>query len=115
MSRNNQVVVRRASLAALATGAALVALPALAAAAESAPATTATVDPIVDVARFIGAAIAMGLSALGAAFAQGKIGSAAAGTLAENPDVAAMLLVLQALPEVIVLLGFVSALLIINA
>lgn len=115
MSRNNRRVARRFSLAAFATGVALLVLPALAAAAESAPAATVAVDPMVDVARFIGAAIAMGMSAIGAAFAQGKIGSAAAGTLAENPDVAAMLLVLQALPEVIVLLGFVSALLIINA
>ena len=115
MSRNIQTVARRLSWASLATGAALLLLPAVAIAAESVPAVAPAVDPMVDVARFIGAAIAMGLSALGAAFAQGKIGSAAAGTLAENPDVAAMLLVLQALPEVIVLLGFVSALLIINA
>lgn len=84
--------------------------PALALAAETAK--TEAVDPRVAVAKYIGAAIAMGASALGAAYAQAKIGSAAAGTLAENPDAGTMLIVLQALPEIIVLLGFVSALII---
>jgi V/A-type H+-transporting ATPase subunit K len=87
----------------------------MAIAAEATPEAAESSGEMADVARFLGAAIAMGVSALGGAYAQGKIGSAAAGTLAENPDVAAMLIVLEALPEVIVLLGFVSALLIINA
>ncbi|MBK5211537.1 MAG: ATPase [Coriobacteriia bacterium] len=80
----------------------------------AAVATTTVVDPKVQVAKYFSAAIAMGASALGAAYAQAKIGSAAAGTLAENPDAGAMLLVLQALPEIIVLLGFVSALIIVG-
>ena len=74
--------------------------------------TTQELDPKVQIAKYIGAAIAMAASALGAAYAQAKIGSAAAGTLAENPDAGTMLIVLQALPEIIVLLGFVSALII---
>lgn len=91
--------------------ASIVASPLLAFAAE--PATEAPAgDSTVQAAKYIGAAIAMGASALGAAYAQGKIGSAAAGTLAENPDAGTMLIVLQALPEIIVLLGFVSALII---
>ena len=45
-------------------------------------------------------------------YAQAKIGSAAAGTLAERPEVAIWVITLQALPEVIVLLGFVSAIMI---
>jgi V/A-type H+/Na+-transporting ATPase subunit K len=60
-------------------------------------------------ARYIGAGLAMGLSALGAGYAQGKIGSAGAGTLAERPEAATMILVLEALPEIIALLGFAMA------
>jgi V/A-type H+-transporting ATPase subunit K len=63
-------------------------------------------------AKALAAGLAMGLSALGAAYAQAKIGSAGAGTLAERPEVAIWVITLQALPEVIVLLGFVSAIMI---
>lgn len=69
-------------------------------------------DRMVLMTKYIAAASAMAISALGAAYAQAKIGAAAAGTLAENTDAATMLIVLQALPEIIVLLGFVSALII---
>lgn len=93
---------------ALLTTLALASAPAVAMAAE----TAAVEDPKVKVAKYVSAALAMGLSALGAAYAQAKIGSAAAATLAENPDAGTMLIVLQALPEIIVLLGFVSALII---
>ncbi len=64
------------------------------------------------VGKAIAAGLAMGLSALGAGYAQAKIGSAGAGTLAERPEVSIWIITLQALPEVIVLLGFVSAILI---
>jgi V/A-type H+-transporting ATPase subunit K len=75
-------------------------------------------EPVVAVAwqeavgKAMAAGLAMGLSALGAAYAQAKIGSAGAGTLAERPEVAIWVITLQALPEVIVLLGFVSAIMI---
>lgn len=59
--------------------------------------------------KTIGAAMAMGLSAIGAGWAQAKIGSAGQGTLAERPDERVFVLVLTALPEVIALLGFVMA------
>ena len=62
--------------------------------------------------KAMAAGLAMGLSALGAGYAQAKIGSAGAGTLAERPEVSIWIITLQALPEVIVLLGFVSAILI---
>ena len=61
--------------------------------------------------RTVGAALAMGLSALGAGWAQAKIGSAGQGTLAERPEERIFVLTLTALPEVIVLLGFVMAIL----
>ncbi|MCE5191405.1 MAG: ATPase [Actinomycetia bacterium] len=51
----------------------------------------------------------MSVSALSAGYAQAKIGSAGAGTLAERPEAATYIIVLQALPEIIVLLGFVIA------
>ncbi len=63
-------------------------------------------------AKAMAAGLAMGLSALGAGYAQAKIGSAGAGTLAERPEVSIWIITLQALPEIIVLLGFVSAILI---
>ncbi len=65
-----------------------------------------------DVGKAMAAGLAMGLSALGAGYAQAKIGSAGAGTLAERPEVSIWIITLQALPEIIVLLGFVSAILI---
>ncbi|MDZ4178781.1 MAG: F0F1 ATP synthase subunit C [Coriobacteriia bacterium] len=66
------------------------------------------------VAKAIGAGLAMGLSALAAGYAQAKIGAAGAGTLAERPEASVWVVVLQALPEIIVLLGFVAAILIVN-
>jgi len=64
------------------------------------------------VGKATAAGLAMGLSALGAGYAQAKIGSAGAGALAERPEVSIWIITLQALPEIIVLLGFVSAILI---
>ena len=84
-------------------------LPAMAFAQET---TGAAVAWQVSAAKALAAGLAMGLSALGAAYAQAKIGSAGAGTLAERPEVAIWVITLQALPEVIVLLGFVSAIMI---
>ncbi len=59
--------------------------------------------------KTVGAALAMGLSAIGAGWAQARIGSAGQGTLAERPEERVFVLVLTALPEVIALLGFVMA------
>lgn len=64
------------------------------------------------VGKAASAGLAMGLSALAAGYAQAKIGAAGAGTLAERPEVSIWIITLQALPEIIVLLGFVSAILI---
>jgi len=89
----------------------LVLAPALAMAAT----TSAASGSSAAAAKYIGAAAAMAVSALSAGYAQAKIGSAAAGTIAERPETATMLIVLQALPEIIVLLGFVTSLLIVSA
>ena len=92
------------------TTAMAVLMPTLALAAES---TAAAAEPWqAVVGKALAAGMAMGFSALGAGYAQAKIGSAGAGTLAERPEVSIWIITLQALPEVIVLLGFVSAILI---
>ncbi len=57
----------------------------------------------------IGAALAVGLAALGTAYAQGRIGAAGAGTIAENPKAVGSVLILVAIPETMVILGFVVA------
>jgi|Deesub1362A_J573_1020465.scaffolds.fasta_scaffold01317_9 V/A-type H+-transporting ATPase subunit K len=63
--------------------------------------------------KAISAALAVGLAGIGTAIAQARIGSAGAGAIAEKPEVAGQIIVLEALPELIVILGFaVSALII---
>ena len=62
-----------------------------------------------DATKTMAAALAMGLSAIGAGWAQARIGSAGQGTLAERPEERVFVLALTALPEVIALLGFVMA------
>ncbi|MFN8472551.1 MAG: ATPase [Anaerolineae bacterium] len=61
----------------------------------------------------IGAALAVGLAALATAFAQARIGSAAMGALAEKRDLFGPSLILVAIPETMVILGFAVAAMII--
>ncbi|MCL5291577.1 MAG: ATPase [Actinobacteria bacterium] len=49
------------------------------------------------------------MSALATSFAQARIGAAGAGAIAEKPEVAGMIIALEALPELMVVLGFVIA------
>lgn len=61
----------------------------------------------------IGAGLAVGLAAIATGYAQSKIGAAGAGALAERPELFGSILVLLALPETMVILGFaVSAMII---
>ncbi len=55
------------------------------------------------------AALAMGLSALATGWAQSRIGAAGAGALAEKPELTATIIILVAIPETMVILGFVIA------
>ena len=64
---------------------------------------------MVDFGIPIGAAIAFGLGAIGTAWAQSRIGSAGAGTIAERPETFGYMVVLVAIPETMVILGFVVA------
>lgn len=65
-------------------------------------------------AKAFAAALAIGLAALATGYAQGKIGSAGAGAIAEKPETAGQIIVLEALPEVVAVLGFVVAAMIIT-
>lgn len=53
------------------------------------------------------AAVALGISAIATAWVQSRVGSSAAGALAEKPELTATMVVLVAIPETIVILGFV--------
>ena len=61
----------------------------------------------------IGAAIAFATGALGTGWAQSRIGPAGAGAIAEKPEVAGTIIILEAIPETLVILGFVIAAMII--
>lgn len=61
---------------------------------------------------YIGAALAVGLAALATGWAQSRIGSAGAGALAEKPELAGRIIVLLAIPETTVILGFLIAVII---
>ncbi len=58
------------------------------------------------------AALAIGLSALATAWAQSKIGSAGVGGIAEKPEISGTVIIMLAIPETLVILGFVVAMLI---
>lgn len=64
---------------------------------------------MVETGAAIAAAIAVGLSAIGTAWAQSRIGAAGAGTMAENPELSGSVIILEAIPETMVILGFVIA------
>ena len=55
------------------------------------------------------AALAVGLCAIGTGLAQSRIGAAGAGTIAEKPEATGTIILLLAIPETMVILGFVVA------
>jgi V/A-type H+-transporting ATPase subunit K len=57
----------------------------------------------------IGAGLALGLAAIGTGIAQSRIGAAGAGTIAEKPDLLGVIILLIAIPETMVILGFATA------
>ncbi len=57
----------------------------------------------------IGAGLAIGLAAIGTGLAQARIGSAGAGVVAEKPQLLGMMILLIAIPETMVILGFAVA------
>lgn len=57
----------------------------------------------------IGAGLAVGLAAIGTGLAQARIGSAGAGVIAEKPEALGAIILLVAIPETMVILGFAVA------
>uniref|UniRef100_A0A831TYS4 ATPase n=1 Tax=Geobacter metallireducens TaxID=28232 RepID=A0A831TYS4_GEOME len=55
------------------------------------------------------AALAIGLTALATGWAQSRIGAAGAGTIAEKPELTGTVIIMLAIPETMVILGFVVA------
>ena len=82
-------------------------------AAETAPQPAQSSQDIV-IWKALGAALAIGFAAFATAWAQSKIGAAAAGAIAEKPEVGGLMIVLEALPETIIILGFVIAIMIVG-
>jgi V/A-type H+-transporting ATPase subunit K len=62
----------------------------------------------------LSAAIAIGISAVATAWVQSRIGSAGAGALSEKPELRGAIIVMLAIPETLVILGFVVAVLILT-
>lgn len=61
----------------------------------------------------IGAGLAIGLAAIATGYAQARIGSAGIGALAEKPELTGRIILLLAIPETLVILGFAVAAMII--
>jgi len=63
----------------------------------------------------LGAGLAVGLAGIATGLAQSRIGSAGIGALAENPKLIGNVILLVAIPETVVILGFVIAFMILGA
>jgi len=64
---------------------------------------------------YLAAALAVGIPALATAWAQSRIGAAGSATIAEKPEMSATVIILVAIPETMVILGFVVAVMILLA
>jgi V/A-type H+-transporting ATPase subunit K len=100
--------MKKSVLVLLLTLAAVGAVSTMAFAAETAPAAAAGGNPNGGMIA-LAAALAVAVGALGTAWAQSRIGSAAAGAMAERPEVGGQMLIFLALPETMVILGFLVA------
>lgn len=98
-------------LLATAATALLMATPDAQAAAEGATALRTGIDSSW---VFVGAALATGLSSLGAGFAVAKVGVAAVGALAEKPELFGRLLIFIGLAEGIAIYGLIVSILMLN-
>ncbi len=80
---------------------------------EETPRETAKGDGLSVGIKAIAAAMAVAMCALATSHAQAKIGAAGAGSIAEKPETAGSVIILVAIPETLVILGFVVAAMII--
>lgn len=84
------------------------------AAASDAAATTSQLPPDVVGWGFIAAALATGLSSLGAGFAVANVGTSAIGAMAEKPELLGRVLIVIGLAEGIAIYGLIVSILILN-
>ena len=63
---------------------------------------------------YVGIGLAIGLSAIGTAIAQGRIGAAGIGAIAENRELFPQVLLLVVIPETLVIFGFVVAMILLG-
>jgi V/A-type H+-transporting ATPase subunit K len=61
---------------------------------------------------YLAAALAVAVPAMATAWAQSRIGAAGSATMAEKPELSATIIILVAIPETMVILGFVIAVMI---
>ncbi|MBI2305860.1 MAG: H+transporting two-sector ATPase C subunit [Rhodocyclales bacterium] len=122
MKAENKPSLLIGALAALAVLTALVGVAATlllfpgALAASTAATAAAAAPPAAEAVSWglVGAALATGLSALGAGIAVGKLGAAAVGALAEKPELFGRLLIFVGLAEGIAIYGLIVSILILN-
>ncbi len=69
-------------------------------------ATPEATQALADAIKNIASALAIGLSGIATAMAQSRIGAAAVGGIVENLHSFGLIVVIMALPELIVILGF---------
>jgi V/A-type H+-transporting ATPase subunit K len=78
-------------------------------AAEAPPAEGAKALSLADGLLGLAAALAVAFGAVGTAWAQSRIGSAAAGAMAERPEIGGQMLIFLVLPETMIIFGFLVA------
>lgn len=76
--------------------------------------SAAPLDPQIVIWAFASAAVSTGLGALAAGYAVARVGSAAIGAVAENPDLFGRVLILVGLAEGIAIYGLIISVLILN-
>jgi V/A-type H+-transporting ATPase subunit K len=79
------------------------------AASAAAEAATGKADGLAKLLAHVGVALTVGIPALGTGWAQSRIGAAGAGAIAERPELTIWVIVMLAIPETTVILGFVIA------
>jgi len=70
-------------------------------------------NAMADSIKYIAAALSVGLSAIATGIAQSRIGAAGMGSIVEKPETIGTVLICLAIPETMVILGFVVAAMII--
>ena len=70
-------------------------------------------SPLAQSIRYLSAALSVGLCAIATGVAQSRIGAAGMGSIVEKPETTGTVIIMLAIPETMVILGFVVAAIII--